>query len=96
MTKRERHYRTVSAFQARRHAEELQAGYESGFRVKRLPSVIDRDPHLFFAGAKYCLEDYSHLRETLGDSQAFCIGWAVAIEELRECSSPAHALADLF
>ena len=96
MTKAKRHFRTVSQSFARRHGEEIFAGYESARRVERQPAVIDTDPGDYFAGAKYCLEDYSHLRETLGDSKAFCVGWAIAKEELRECSSPAHALADLF
>ena len=96
MTKAKLHYRTVSSLFARRHGEELYDGYASAFRVERLPSVIDKDPGDYFAGAKFCLEDYSHLRETLGDSKAFCIGWAIAKEELRDCSSPDHAIADLF
>lgn len=96
MTKAKRHFRTVSPSFARRYGEEIFAGYASARRVERLSSVIDKDPGDYFAGAKFCLEGYSHLRETLGDSKAFCIGWAIAKEELRDCSSPAHALADLY
>lgn len=96
MRKRERHYRTVLALYALRYEEELQAGYESALRVKRMPAGFDLDPWRFFTGARFCKEDYEHLRSTLGESPAFCIGWAVALEELRDCSSPAHTLAELF
>lgn len=96
MPKLERHYRTASRLFARRNGDEIYDGYESAYRGERLPAVIDKDPGDYFAKAKYCLEDYEHLRSTLGDSRAFCIGWAVAKEELRDCSSPAHTLADLF
>lgn len=96
MTKAKLHYRSVSRLFARRHGDEIYAGYESAYRVERLPSVIDKEPSEFFAGARFCKEDYEHVRSTLGDSRAFCIGWAIAKDELRNCSSPAHALADLF
>lgn len=96
MTKAQRHFRTVSPSLARRYGEEIFAGYASARRVERLPSVIDKDPGDYFAGAKFCLEDYSHLRETLGDSKAFCIGWAVALEEIRDRAAPIHALAEIF
>lgn len=96
MTKAKLHYRTVSSLFARRHGEELYDGYASAFRVERLPAVIDREPGEYFAGARFCKEDYEHVRSTLGDSRAFCIGWAIAKEELRDCSSPAHTLAELF
>lgn len=96
MTKRERHYRTVSELYALRHEEELQAGYESAHRVKRMPAGFDLDPWRFFTGARFCKEDYEHLRGTLGDSRAFCIGWAVALEEIRDRAAPIHALAELF
>lgn len=39
---------------------------------------------------------YEHLRSTLGESRAFCIGWAVALEEIRDRAAPIHALAELF
>lgn len=96
MTKAKRHFRTVSPSLARRYGEEIFAGYASARRVERLPSVIDKDPGDYFAGAKFCLEDYSHLRETLGDSKAFCIGWAVALKEIRDRAAPIHALAEIF
>lgn len=96
MTKRERHYRTVSELYALRYEEELQAGYESALRVKRMPAGFDLDPWRFFTGARFCKEDYEHLRSTLGESQAFCIGWAVALEEIRDRAAPIHALAELF
>lgn len=96
MTKAKRHFRTVSPSFARRHGEEIFDGYASARRVERLPSVIDKDPEDYFAGARFCKEVYEHLRQTLGDSRAFCIGWAIAKDELRYCSSPAHAIADLF
>ena len=96
MTKAKRHFRTVSQSFACRHGEEIFAGYASARRVERLPSVIDKDPGDYFAGAKYCLEDYTHLRETLGDSKAFCVGWAVALEEIRDRAAPIRALAELF
>lgn len=96
MTKAKLHYRSVSRLFARRHGEEIFDGYASARRVERLPAVIDREPGEFFAGASFCKEDYEHVRSTLGDSRAFCIGWAIAKEELRDCSSPAHALAELF
>lgn len=96
MTKAQRHFRTVSPSFARRHGEEIFAGFASARRVERLPSVIDKEPSEFFAGARFCKEDYEHVRSTLGDSRALCIGWAIAKEELRDCSSPDHALADLF
>lgn len=96
MTKAKRHYRSVSHLFARRHGEEIFAGYASARRVERLPAVIETDPRDHFAKTRYCKEDYEHLRQTIGDSRAFCIGWAVAKEELRYCSSPAHAIADLF
>ena len=96
MTKAKRHFRTVSQSFARRHGEEIFAGFVSARRVERQPAVIDTDPGDYFAGAKYCLEDYSHLRETLGDSKAFCVGWAIALEEIRDRTAPIHALAELF
>lgn len=96
MTKAKRHFSTVSPSFARRHGGEIYDGYASARRVERLPAVIDTDPGDRFAKARYCKEDYEHLRQTLGDSRAFCIGWAIAKDELRNCSSPAHALADLF
>ncbi len=96
MAKQERHYRTVLALYAIRNEEELCAGYETALRVKRMPAGFDLDPWRFFTGARFCKEDYEHLRQTLGDSRAFCIGWAIAKDELRYCSSPAHAIADLF
>lgn len=96
MTKAQRHFRTVSPSFARRHGEEIFAGFASARRVERLPAVIETDPGDHFAKVRYCLEDYAHLRSTLGDSRAFCIGWAIAKDELRNCSSPAHAIADLF
>lgn len=96
MPKLERHYRTVSRLFARRNGDEIYDGYESAYRGERLPAVIDKEPSEFFSGARFCKEDYEHVRQTLGDSRAFCIGWAVAKEELRDCSSPAHTLADLF
>lgn len=96
MPKLERHYRTVSRLFARRNGDEIYDGYESAYRGERLPAVIDKEPSEYFAGARFCKEDYEHVRSTLGDSRAFCIGWAIAKEELRDCSSPAHALADLF
>lgn len=96
MPKLERHYRTVSRLFARRNGDEIYDGYESAYRGERLPAVIDKEPSEFFAGARFFKEDYEHVRSTLGDSRAFCIGWAVAKEELRDCSSPAHTLADLF
>ena len=96
MTKRERHYRTVSELYALRYEEELQAGYESALRVKRMPAGFDLDPWRFFTGARFCKEDYEHLRSALGESQAFCIGWAVALEEIRDRAAPIHALAELF
>lgn len=96
MTKAKLHFRTVSPIFARRHGEEIYAGYESAYRGERLPAVIDKEPSEFFAGARFCKEVYEHVRQTLGDSRAFCIGWAIAKEELRDCSSPAHALAELF
>lgn len=96
MTEAKRHFRTVSPSFARRHGEEIFDGYASARRVERLPSMIDKDPEDYFAGARFCKEDYEHVRSTLGDSRAFCIGWAIAKEELRDCSSPAHTLAELF
>lgn len=96
MTKAKLHYRSVSRLFARRHGEEIYEGYASARRVERLPSVIDREPAEYFAGARFCKEVYEHVRQTLGDSRAFCIGWAIAKEELRDCSSPAHTLAELF
>lgn len=96
MTKRERHFRRVPKLIAQRHGGELFDGYSSAYRVKRLPTRIDKEPQLYFAGARYCKEDYEHLRGTLGDSRAFCIGWAVALEEIRDRTAPIHALAELF
>lgn len=96
MTKAKLHFRTVSPSFARRHGGEIYDGYASARRVERLPALIYKDPGDHFAMARYCLEDHAHLRNTLGDSRAFCIGWAIAKGELRYCSSPAHALADLF
>lgn len=96
MTKAQRHFRAVSPIFARRHGSEIYDGYASARRVERLPSVIDKEPSEFFAGARFCKEVYEHVRQTLGDSRAFCIGWAIAQEELRDCSSPAHTLAELF
>lgn len=96
MPKLERHYRTVSRLFARRHGEEIFDGYESAYRGERLPAVIDKEPSEFFAGARFCKEDYEHLRSTLGESRAFCIGWAVALEEIRDRAAPIHALAELF
>lgn len=96
MTKAKLHFRTVSPSFARRHGGEIYDGYASARRVERLPAVIDKDPAEYFAGARFCKEDYEHVRSTLGDSRAFCIGWAIAQEELRDCSSPDHTLADLF
>lgn len=96
MAKQERHYRTVLALYAIRNEEELCAGYETALRVKRMPAGFDLDPWRFFTGARFCKEDYEHLRSTLGESRAFCIGWAVALEEIRDRAAPIHALAEIF
>lgn len=96
MTKAKLHYRSVSRLFARRNGDEIYDGYESAYRGERLPAVIDKEPSEYFAGARFCKEDYDHVRNSLGDSRAFCIGWAIAQEELSDCSSPAHTLAELF
>lgn len=96
MRKLERHYKTIPEFYARRHFEELTAGYEAAHRSRRLTALIEGDPFHFFTDSRYCREDYEHVRSTLGESRAFCIGWAVALEEIRDRAAPIHALAELF
>lgn len=96
MPKLERHYRTVSRLFARRNGDEIYDGYESAYRGERLPAVIDKEPSEYFAGARFCKEDYEHVRAQLANSKAWSIGWAVAQEALRDAVAPAQTLAELF
>lgn len=93
---KERHYLWISETYAQENGDELAAGYWTAFRVKRLPAPKDVDPWIRFTESRYCQEDYMHLRRTLKDSKPFCIGWAVALEELRDRAAPIRALAELF
>ena len=96
LQKNERHFRSVPEWFARKHWEAIFEGFEANRKSKRLPSPVDREPYLFFAGERYCLEDYEHVRGRLANSKAWSIGWAIASEEFRDCSAPAHTLAELF
>lgn len=94
--KNERHFRSVPEWFARKHWEAIFEGFESNRKSKRLPSPVDIEPYLFFAGKRYCLEDYEHVRGRLANSKAWSIGWAVAQEALRDAVAPAQTLAELF
>lgn len=91
-----KHYVWISETYAQENGDELAAGYWTAFRVKRLPTPTDIDPWIRFTESRYCQEDYKHLRSTLKDSKPFCIGWAVALEEIRDRAAPIHALAEIF
>lgn len=96
MRKLERHYKTIPEFYARRHFEELTAGYEAAHRSRRLTALIEGDPFHFFTDSRYCREDYEHVRAQLANSKAWSIGWAVAQEALRDAVAPAQTLVELF
>ncbi len=96
MRKLDQHYHTIPELYARRHFEELTAGYEAAYRAKRLPAIIEGDPYHFFTGSRYCREIYEHVRAQLANSKAWSIGWAVAEEELRDAVAPVQTLAELF
>lgn len=51
---------------------------------------------LFFTGSMYCREIYEHVRAQLANSKAWCIGWSIAEEELRDAVAPVQTLAELF
>ena len=70
------HYRTVPPRLLTRNTDDLKRGYEAATKAELTGGARE-----FFKGRRYCVELYDRARNTLGESQAFCIGWAIGRED---------------
>lgn len=77
MTTKERHFRAIPArvlYASRSVA--LRRGYARGFG-----RPLEYDPVEFVRGRQFCLEDYKAIRESLGETEAYVLGYLLGRED---------------